>query len=339
MQPTAPTPQTENTNPTPPPAPMADILEPPQKKDNSKLIKIIAIVVGSLVVLALAVFVYFYMIGMQVINASNDFMKSMASGDVEKALTYVNTKTESDREFVRKSAASVKGESKGLAHASQDGKVYFVYTLTHPTNKYARTTLQKLDGKWKVIAFVYSPNALTTIPASNSTGSATPTQNSASGTQSCLVARDFDNLFMAVNGTARPASLDYSSSANMYLQNVHFNVDSLTFTEPQSLANETIAAFASFAKQNSAKTFTIHLRGSVGTTKASDLEFANQRAAKVKALLVAKGVKSSQIVIDTPSSAGVYDGANSNESQSARNVTLTINPACSTNITPSSSGL
>ena len=140
---------------------------------------------------------------------------------------------------------------------------------------------------------------------------------------------DFDTIFKQINGSAATlGTLDYSKPTNPYTNNVHFNPDTLDFSAPTALNQGVVNAFATFGKQYSDKTFTITLRGSVGTTKQSDLDFARQRSEKIKDLLIAGGTPANKIVIENPGSVGDYGTNDSVSKQTARNVVIKIVPAC-----------
>lgn len=148
---------------------------------------------------------------------------------------------------------------------------------------------------------------------------------------SCLVASDFDNIYKENTGATRPASPDYTKEPYQYTSNVHFKPDSLEFTEPVGLANQVITSYINFGNQYKDKQFVIRLHGSVGTTDRADGEFANQRAQKVKDMLVAGGVSPSKIVIDPPKNVqdSTINDPNAVSKQSARNVIMAIDTTCS----------
>ncbi len=311
-------------NPTPASVPVGVPNSVPQG-NRSSVGKIIAIVAGVVVLLAVLIFAYFAVLGRQVINTSNNFMKYETSGDTAKALSYTNAATDSEKQYIEQAATKTHGTSKLVARQVVSGKVYFLYSLTGATYKSARTTVEKVGGKWKVTNFIISTATLQVTPGAAE--ASTPATTQADG-MACLVPADFDTFFKEISGTSRPASYDYTKVD--YVNNVHFNADALTFSAPEKTNTDIIAAFANFAKQNAGKMFTVHLRGSVGTTKQSDLDFATQRANKVRDLLVAQGVPSSSIVVDAPGSVADYgsDNSNATNQQTARNVVMTIKAAC-----------
>ena len=114
-----------------------------------------------------------------------------------------------------------------------------------------------------------------------------------------------------------------------YTTNAHFLADSLEYES--SVAGSNIGTIAAIVSSNSGKGYTIRLNGSVATTAASDKDFANQRAEKVKKDLVAKGVAASNVIIDAPQNADSMGGAtNEVVKQMARSVVIKFIPGCTT---------
>ena len=290
------------------------------------VVKLIAV----LVVIALAFSIYLTAINLQIQDTSDKFMKLITTGNVEEAAKLTSATSAGDKSFLNTAATAVKGSSKLTDSGKRDKKHYFLYELSGAPSKYARTTLEEQDGKWLVISFVYNKETLKLFPDESSNTSQPSSSAPAPTPSACLSPTDFDTIFKQINGsTASLGTLDYSKSTNPYTSNVHFNPDSLDFSAPAAANQGVVNAFASFGKQYSDKSFTISLRGSVGTTKQSDIDFARQRSEKIKAMLVAGGVPESKIVIEAPGSVGDYGNSNDVNKQTARNVVLKINSTCS----------
>lgn len=297
--------------------------------------KVILIVVGAIVAIVIAVFIYMYMLGMQVLNASGDFMKNITTGKVDEARAQTDG---ASQESMTAAAAATKGSfvrvNQATATVGDRKIVYILYDLEGATAEQARTSLEKKDGKWKITGFVYGKD-LKVIPDSKNNSQTNASTEPAGN--ACLVASDFDTLYKDATGVARPAERDYTKID--YSGNFHFDPDSFEFSAPASLNTDKVTYFANFIKQNSAKSFTVHLKGSVATTTQSDLSFARQRAEKVKTLLVAQGADANHIVIDEPGNVDdMGQGASTNDvnKRSARSVVLTIDAACTSS--SSSSG-
>ncbi len=293
--------------------------------------------IAALVVIALAFSIYLIAIKVRAQDTSDKFMKFITTGNVQEAAKLTNATSADDKSFLNTAATAVKGSSKLTNSGERDKKQYFLYELSGSSSKSARTTLEKQDGKWAVISFVYNKEMLKLFPDEGS-NTTQPSSSAPTPTLSaCLSPTDFDTIFKQINGSAASlGALDYSKPTNPYTNNVHFNPDTLDFSAPAAVNQGVVNAFASFGKQFSGKSFTISLRGSVGTTKQSDIDFARQRSEKIKTMLIAGGVPESKIVIEAPGSVGDY--GNSNDSvnkQTARNVELKITSTCSQ---PSGSG-
>lgn len=302
-----------------------DATYPPRKSNK----KVILIIVGVIVALALAGFLYFTWLGMQVLNASNKFMDNITTGKVKEAAALTDGASES---YLNTAATATKGSYERLdqaaAKAGNRQIVYILYSLDGASAQQARTALEKKDGKWKVIEFVYGKD-LKLVPDSTSDSSKSSTSTQPAGDGACLVASDFDTLYQESTGAPRPATTDYTKIA--FTGNFHFNPDSLEFSAPTQLNTGKVTYFANFIKQNEDKDFTVHLKGRVATTKPSDLDFARQRAEKVKNLMVAQGADASHIVVDEPGTVddlGDDARTDSTRQQMSRSVVLTIDANC-----------
>lgn len=301
-----------------------------EQPKKSSALKWIAIAVGGILGLIIVVGLALFLLFDQSKAASNLFMDAITKGDAEKAMKYVSDSEASTREFVVSAASASKGEFELVENEKKDDKAYYLYSLTNATNKYGRTTVEKVNGTWKVSGYVYSASKLAVVPGEAVTEDVTTSSGTSSA--SCLVDSDFDAIYQEINGSARPSDLSYSKSGEFdlrYTSNVHFLPDSLNFADA-SLDNDTITAFGNFGTQNSSKQFAIHLSGSVATTAAADLAFANQRADKIKGLLTTQGVEAAKVVVETPKTVADAGGSSGDDAaaRAARTVILTIVPKC-----------
>lgn len=256
-------------------------------------------------------------------------MSAISTGDITTALTYTDGGAES-RQFLEGMAPGVKATSfteKGSAEAS--GKWNFLYTLEGAPNNTARTEVEKDsdDGKWYISGF-YAGDNLALTAAAISSEPADTTQN----TSQCLAQSDFDNWYKSNGGLGKTATengFKFQDPTYMFTTNVHFPADSLDYASFDNTgAVETIANLANDPAVKG-KQFTIRLYGGVGTSQA-DKDFANQRAEKVKADLVAAGVPADQIAIDPAQSATDYNSnPNAVEKGMTRVVVIKFDPTCS----------
>jgi outer membrane protein OmpA-like peptidoglycan-associated protein len=297
------------------------------RRSGHKLLWIILGVVGGLVLLMIAFAVYAVMFAPagRAARASTAFMTAVTRKDAATALRYTSDTSSGARSFIEQ-AAQASGDSFALLkHAYKSNTYYYLYSLKNSSNKFGRTVVSEANGSWKVTSYVYSASELSLIPGAATSSSVSPATN---GGASCLANADYDNLAQETTGHALPASIDYTKANSYYSTNVHFNADTLDYDIPAQ-ATAAITAIANFAKQNAAKQFAINLQGSVATTSAADLNFANQRAQKVQQALEAQGVPASRIILDQPSNIAAYGGTNDSASQqTARDVLLAINDPC-----------
>ena len=290
---------------------------------------IIGIVLVALIALGVVGYLFVLAPGVQARKTSDSFMKAMTSGNAATAAKY----SEGTQSELQVFVPSVQGGSASYKEGAKQGtNNYYLYTLLNAKNKYARTTVAKVSGAWKVTSFVTSSSSLALIPGNVTSTSTTKTTNtgSSSSTGSCaaLTAADYSVILNEIDNTSTTNTFAYSAD-DPFLQNVHFKPDSLSLVDPASSQDGIVTAFANFYKAKSDKSFTIHLKGSVATTTQSDLDFANQRANKVKTMLVANGVPASRIVVDTPqnvSALGSDQTSNAASQDTARSVVLSIVP-------------
>ncbi|HEX8762430.1 MAG TPA: hypothetical protein VF733_01600 [Candidatus Saccharimonadales bacterium] len=315
--------QTNTQPPVPSPSPVSD------DANRRPAVPFIGKILGILILIAFLFMAYLVITKNRAEATSKTFMSYMTDGNVEQAMKLTSA-SPNDKSFFDSASVALKGGSSKLIESDErDKKQYFLYELNGSSSKYARTTLEEQDSKWVVTVFVHNKERLKLIPDA-STDAESPKEATPAPTKAaCLMPGDFDTIFKQINGnTATLGALDYSKPTNPYTNNVHFNPDTLDFSAPAALNQGVVNAFAAFGKQYSDKTFTISLRGSVGTTKQSDLDFARQRSEKIKNLLIAGGTPANKIVIENPGSVGDYGTNDSVSKQTARNVVIRILPAC-----------
>ncbi len=319
--------------PQPSPTPPAPTAQPDAPKPSRSPLKIVLMVLGAVfsavILFFIGLFAWGFIQGAQVRAVADPFMDAMQAKDIPKAASYGQGASDSDKRFLESVAATLgTGERKTVGISLKNSKAYMLYTYPAGQNRYARVELEKLDG-WKVRSIVTSANELSLLPGDSEQASqnvSPETDSPAPTAGQCLVPSDFDTLYGSINGAARPASIDYTKTT--YTSNVHFKSDSLEYDSPHygSLLN----AFGTFAKQNATKQFTITLTGKVATTQQADLDFAKQRASKVKAELMSYGATDAQVVIESPTNIVEYGGDPNNEvnKRVARNVVIAIPPTC-----------
>jgi hypothetical protein len=260
-------------------------------------------------------------------HTANAFIKAMSTGDTQKAEALSSDQSAGTKKFIEDSAADLKGTFKLSQSAFQQSKRYSLYSSTDAAKKYARVIVAEQSGKWLVNSLVFSNNSLKLVPDSSS--QTTTSTNSTTTSTACLVPSDYSVITNELDGLATNTTA--WTADGPYTNNVHFQPDSLNY-DPTDDPARTIKGFADFYKANLAKSFTIHLRGSVATTAASDLSFANQRAQKVSTEMQADGVPAASIVIDTPNNVTNDVGnatPDATDQATARNVVLQIVPTCS----------
>ncbi len=284
-----------------------------------------------LVAVAAAAWFLWFSPAAQASRASSAFMHAITTGDTDKAVTLSTAASDDDRAFIKSIAANVKGSYKRSGKTFTANKGYYLYTLSGAHDQYARTIVEKSNGKWLVSSFISDAKSLALIPAASK--SETPVSDTVtnSGAQTCLVDADYDAFYLAIVGEAKPADITYGYNADSeYTDSVFFVADSLSFQYPDA-SPARLQHFADFYKQNAAKLFTFHLQGSVATTAAADLNFSNQRGQKIADVLKAAGVPASRIVIDDPinissMTAPGTDYSDDFTKETARRVDITISP-------------
>ena len=334
-QPQPPT-QPQNAQPYNPNQPLtATPYIPYPKKSNTKLI--IGIILGVILLLAIPIIIWFVLVfqkNAKISKVSVGFMTAMTQGDVATAITYTDG-SENTKQFLNGMAPGVKASSFKLKQVlGKNNNWYFLYDLEGSKNNTARTELKEdaSSHKWQIVGFFAGNNLAIIGTESNSEVAQTnPTPLPASST-SCLVQSDFDNWYKSLYSTGKTATeqgLHFENAITPYSTNLHFPADSLEYQGFDVNASSTIDSLESLANDPSVKSkeFKIRLYGSVGTD-ASDSDFANKRAEKIKTDLIAKGVPGDKIIVDPPKSVQDTGDTSSISQRSARTVVITFDPTC-----------
>lgn len=301
---------------------------------KSKLVLLIVIGAGIAIFILAAIVAYFMFLSPAALSkkASSDFMSAVTTGDKQKLYTLGNATTEEDKVFFDNSVEAVKGSYNLIQNTAKEDRWYFLYSLSNGTKKFARTTVEKQDGKWRVIGFVFSDKELLLIP-NDSKQSDDSKPVSSSTEQKCLVASDFDPWYLErYNSTATSQGFRFDLLETAFINNVHFNPDSTNIYDGNISGIEDMIVLA---KSVSTKDFKIRLKGSVGTTLKSDLDFANQRAESVKAKLITEGVDVNKIVIDPPENVAdtTIGEITEVDKRRSRAVVLKFDPTCESDST------
>lgn len=338
-QPVAPVPTAQQT-----PVPVAgqattDTMSVPladqTKKSKKGLIAIIAGALALLVVLAIA-WIFFLSPAAQAMRYSNKFMHSITTGDIDKATEISGDSTA--KSFLTNAAPKVKGSYKLTKVHYDDGKSYFLYDLTGAQNKYARTIVEKQDGKFVIDSFVFDTKPLAIVPTTAATtetpassdDTSTPAPAPSVSTAACLEQSDYRYMeydksqpSVTYDSTYDPAAYTSNYTADMF-----FKPDSTTEDSLLSVYDD----WADFAKHTADKQWKFRLEGSTygsdaGT--AASKQLAQARTDKVKSQLISRGVPANRIVVESPHNYG-SEVQDEKSSQIYRRVQLVIDPTCTT---------
>ncbi|MEI6481073.1 MAG: hypothetical protein WCO19_02090 [Candidatus Saccharibacteria bacterium] len=274
---------------------------------------------------------------LQAKSRADGFMKNMTSGDVSSALQYVkNGGDAEDKAFLTSAATSVKGSYSFKDSTKKDGKYYARFTLSGGKNVSARTELINEAGKWYLDGFFYSSKELALVPAAGeekvTTTQKAETPATATGTPAasgaCLTQDDYK--YMSYD--KQPYSVTFDSTYNP--AKYTFNKIDDMFFEPDSLKESSFDSvyddWAEFGTKMAAKQWQFRLEGSTYGSDAASVtskKLASERAEKVKAALVKRGVSASKIVIDPPHDYG-NEAQDEKFNKIYRRVQLVIDPTC-----------
>ncbi len=318
---------------------------PAPKNPKSKL----AIVLGVILVLLIAAFVAIYFLflspAVQAKKASNAFMTAAIDGNTDK-LVKLDGDDESVRGFLDNVAQSLDGDSYSLSEKTSKGKSwYFLYDVSGAKSKYARTVVEKKDGKWVVTSIVHGGDILKLVPDSQSSDasaelqSAAPTPTS-SNQLACLAQEDYrylEKTKVAITGTSFVTKKD-NGDYNEQTSDMFFKPDSV---EEDTAVSPSYDDWADFALKNSDKAWTYELKGSTfdkgndSTADPTSVKLANERTAEAKRELISRGVPESRIAV----ADNIYYADDSLEGSFSdsiyRRVQLTIkNPCVSEGLSP-----
>lgn len=257
---------------------------------------------------------------MQGVAFSNAFMSDITAGNIDQAV--LATRDESSRTFITASSEKLKGQSYSLTdnEYNADADSYYLYKMTGGEQISARVVTTFNDGKRTVKSLVYSATTLSLKPETTDQAAAIPSATQPANAKQCFAPSDYD----AALGWDNTVSFTTKSP---YTANIHFLPDSLNYIDSQQQSY--LDTMASIVKNNPGKDYGITLYGSVATTAASDANFANQRAEKIKNALVAAGVDTKNITINPAQNvSGMGGAADEVALQTARVVVIQFAPTC-----------
>lgn len=268
----------------PPPVMQQD--EPKRKKTGLILAIVIPII---LILLAGASLLLFLLFWNPQKSVSTKFMKAVTTGDTQSAISLTDGAS-ANSAFIASAISGTRGSFNLEDSKKSDGKSYFLYSLSNPTNKYARTIVEKKSGQFLITSFVFTSGSLALVPQSGSVDSPDTDTNVDSSTNKCLVPSDAKGSL----GYDLPVQTERISSQ----VDVFFKSNSLEYEYPSVTAKD-IDKLALFYQQNSSKSFEFEFSGSVSIQQYTQagIEFAKQRAEKVSNDLASKGVPQSYLRI------------------------------------------
>lgn len=166
----------------PPMVPPTSYYDPAETPKRSRLPFIIGgVVVLLLILLTIAGIMWFRNQNSdlkQSQQVSQEFMTAVNAKDGAKAYSLLSEAAQKGTQesdyapFIEASGAKLQGSFSETKNEVQPGteetRAFFLYEFPEADHKYARTIIQKKDGKWGVISFVHSSQALELVPASSS---------------------------------------------------------------------------------------------------------------------------------------------------------------------------
>lgn len=271
---------------------------------------------------------------LQAKQRSDGFMKEITAGNVDGALKFVNNGGDAeDKTFLKSASDSVKGSFKYKESTKKDSKFYALYDLSGGKYVSARTEFSQQSGKWYLDGFVYDTQQLALVPAAsteaNKKSTTTDSRPAAKETSalSCLTQDDYK----WISYDKQPFTVTFDDTYNP--EKFTFNKIEDMFFKPDSVEEDSIIGiyddWMDFAKRNENKQWKFRLEGSTfgaDSATAASKKLANDRAERVVAQLVKRGLPKERIVIDPP-----HDY--SDEEQDAlsdiyRRVQLIVDPTC-----------
>jgi len=318
VQPIAP-PPVQPAQPMMQPQPTLQVPSPASAKKSKLPMIIIGVVLGLLAAVAIIGLVLYYSSpSSQSKRTSDRFMKAVTSGNISEATKLTGNTDAESQKFIKTASEATKGKYKFVASTGKEKKYYFLYTLSGGDQNYARTIVEQREGKWFVGSYVYGKDKLALIPGMTTTADNKVAIPAATGATSGMCLQDSD---VAVLTGGQAYGTDMPDGYRVYVGDaVFFGANNTVYDFPDQVGTM-LTQWGSFYSTNKGKEFTIHLKGKVhdSTNSAANDKLANDRAAKVKADMVAHGIKASVIVIDPPQTASASDSMGSE-----RNVDITI---------------
>ncbi len=297
---------------TPPQAPPAMPSQPvatpsatPTPSD-SKMPRIIAGIVGGLLVIGGIIFALLFYPQMQAQNVASSFMAAVRDNNEQQM-------------------KDLSGDGRdGVTDRAHDGLSGASYTLKNTDKKdndfnvhFDIKDSKTLTGATVVVSAGKVTNFVLNSKPSDAT-STTPTSTPQTpAVVGCLTPSDLKSEgFTGIDSLA----------TNQTIESFYFKPDSSAYDDI-GLANSAIDDIVGLNSKFSSKQFTLTLRGSVNqdSPSADGDKLSSDRANKVKADLIAKGVTASRIIIDQPT----YGTMGNQEAY--RTVTLFISATCDSN--------
>ncbi len=286
----------------------------PQQITPAKSRKMLFIVLAGVIALVIvAAFLAYTRMSpdTKAMSASKNFMDAASAADVNKLIELDDATDEGSKKFLQGVAESLKGSYKQTDKTSKDGKWYVKYELLGAKSKYARTIVEKKDGRYVVSSIVFSTNELALIPSSsaddtpstttsNPSNPTTAQSTPAATTLACLTQDDYryffyDKKLPTVNYVTRESSGFFNvASASMFFKADSTKEDSFTTIYDD---------WAEFATKNPTKQWSFTLKGATydagadSTAIPVSVKLAKDRAEKVKTELIKRGVPESRIKV------------------------------------------
>ncbi len=289
-----------------PGAPLNSQVVPPATVKKSKAPLFIGIAVACL--LAIIGFIVLTALpGLQANGASRTFMNAAAAGDTNTLNKLNESSTEEDKSFMKDVADNLKGNFQQKDSTLKDSKYYYLYTLSGAKSKFARTIVEKKDGKYRVTNIVYSQNELALVPGA---GASTDTKTTPQPQSAPSVASTPAGNCVAQADTSSQ-SLGFSDSKNLSGYKVYdhqtffFEPDSTKDSYPSQTADIT-AKYSRFAKNFASKDFKITISGKARdvTPTASGYKLSVARAKLIYDQLLAQGTPAAKIDLQAPRPSG-----------------------------------
>lgn len=322
--PQVPTPEVQPPTPAPGPA-IAQPLPPTQTKKSKKGL-IIGLVVGFVVlIIALLVLGFFLLLGplRASKSVSDSFMASLKSNDIAKAMELSGGASDDARKFLEGAAASTEGGYKNTQARLVNSTGYFLYELNTDKYKYGRVVVEKKDGNWQVVSYVYGANQLALVPADSAQPEpVTTTQTTEPAAPAAAVCVNDADVKKAYKSSA--GSTDIGDELSWSVDTIFFKPDSTAYA--YTVQSDNLDRLANFIKENQAKQFKITVQGKVSEAGAtgSGQKLAKDRVQTVLNDIKARGASTAMFVELPPTQAANYNDT----SERNVNVKITVPDPC-----------